>query len=353
MPRSSDVLSWSTLTAAINEMKSPQDFIKNRIFRRNVPVETRDVELSVLRRGRRMAPFVKRNGSALMTASGSEEFKLVRPAHIRIKRAVTTGELVEKRRAGTSIFPGADGIQQAIREFLAREQGMLLDDVTNSEEYLCAQAIRGSISYSNLDEESFQVDFQRSASHDITLTGADLWSAPTTAKPSRQFLAASKLINDDVSLVPDLVLMGEDAAAAFLETDEAKALLRGFNNNLMLGSIDLTAQFQESGAMYLGTYTQSVQIWTYGRSITLPDGTVFPLVRPDRVEFISTSPAAQHTVYYGAIEDVSLFEGRLLQAQRFSKSWIEQDPPARMLLVESNPLPCLRRPDSTVSIKVV
>ena len=353
MPRSSDVLSWSTLTAAINEMKSPQDFLQNKFFRQIVPVPTRDIELSVLRRGRRMAPFVKRNGAALMVTGGTEEFKIVRPPHIRIKRPINAGELVEKRRAGSSIFPGADGVRAAMEEFMAREQGFMLDDVTNTEEWLCAQAIRGSISYSVADEESFVVDFGRDASHDVTLTGADLWSAPTTASPSAVFLAASKLMNDDVSLVPQIALMGEDAAAAFLKTDEAKALLRGFNNNLVMGSIDLTAQFQESGAMYLGTYTNSIQVWTYGRSIIKPDGTSEKLIRADRVEFLTMSPAAQMVRYYGAIEDVGLFNGDLLQSQRFSKSWIEQDPPARQLLVESNPLPCLRRPDATVSYKVV
>lgn len=352
MPRSADVLSWSTLTASINEMKAPQSFLKNRVFRRDVMVPTRDIELSVLRRGRRVAPFVKRNGAALMTVGGTEEFKNVRPAHIRIKRPITSGELVEKRRAGSSIFPGQDGVQAAIREFMAREQGMLLDDVTNAEEYLAAQAIRGSISYSNLDEESFEVDFGRSASHDITLTGTDLWT-DAASKPQEQFLDASRLINDDVSLMPDLCLLGEAAADAFLKNAEVKDLLRGFNNNLVLGSIDLTQQFQESGAMFLGTFVHGIQVWTYGRSLTLPDGSSFPLIRTDRAEFISTSASAQHTTYYGAIEDVQLFEGRLLMARRFSKSWIEQDPPARQLLVESNPLPCMRRPDSTVSIKVV
>lgn len=352
MPQSSDVLSWSTLTASINEMKSPQDFIKNRVFRRDVMVPTRDIELSVLRRGRRIAPFVKRNGAALMTVGGTEEFKTVRPAHIRIKRPITSGELVEKRRAGSSIFPGEGGVRAAIREFMAREQGFLLDDVTNSEEYLCAQAIRGSIAYSNLDEESFEVNFGRSASHSITLSGADLWT-DAASTPQDEFELASELINDDVSLVPDICLLGKEAAAAFLKNAEVKDLLRGFNNNLVLGSIDLTQQFQESGAKFLGTFVSGIQVWTYGRKVTLPDGSSFDLVRPKFAEFISTSPSAQHTVYYGAIEDVNLFEGQLLMAKRFSKSWVEQDPAARQLLVESNPLPTMRRPDSTVSIQVV
>jgi hypothetical protein len=45
--------------------------------------------------------------------------------------------------------------------------------------------------------------------------------------------------------------------------------------------------------------------------------------------------------------------GRVLQSRRFSKSWEVEDPSARMLLVESNPLPVMRRPGATVSYSVL
>jgi hypothetical protein len=45
--------------------------------------------------------------------------------------------------------------------------------------------------------------------------------------------------------------------------------------------------------------------------------------------------------------------GQVLSSKRFSKSWEVEDPSARMLLLESNPMPVMRRPNATVSIQVV
>lgn len=351
MPTSADVLSWSTLTQAVNERKAPNDFLKNQVFRRNVAVPTRNIELSFLRRGRKIAPFVKRDGQALMVSGGTEEFRIVKPPHIRIKKAMTPSELLDKRRAGSVIHIDAGGIQAAMRQFMADELGMMMDDITNSEEYLCALALRGAISYSAVDESAFTVTFPRSASHVVTLAGADLWSAASTATPASDFLTAAQLISDDASLSATDVILGANAADAFLQTAEVKARLN--TQRVIVGNIDLTNQIAESGALFLGEYVHGIRVWRYARQVEVA-GVATDLIRPDYAEFIANVPAAQFVTYYGAIEDMqAIGAGRVLQSPRFSKSWEEEDPSARMILVESNPLPCLRRPDATVSMKVV
>ncbi len=350
MPTSADVLSYSTLTPAVNEMKSPNSFLKNYLFSRNEPVPTRNIELSFIRRGRKIAPFVERNGAAIMTAGRNEEFLVVQPPHIRVKRPMTPSELLNKRRPGTVIFPGADGIATAMRAYIASELEMLNDDATNSEEYLAALAIRGAISYTSEDEASFTVTFPRSASHEITLSGADLWSA-STSDPAADMLAAAQLVNDDVSLNVTDMILGADAADAFLSNASVIAKLDPLR--LATGTVDLTQQFQESGAMFLGTYVHGIRIWRYARQVEV-NGVSVDLIRPEYAELVARTPAAQFVTYYGAIEDMkAIGAGKVLQSQRFSKSWEEEDPSARMLLLETNPLPCMRRPDATVSMKVV
>lgn len=351
---SADVLSWSTLTPAVNEMKAPNSFLKNMFFSRSQTVPTRQIELSFLRRGRKIAPFVQRDGAGIMTSGRNEEFRVIQPAHIRVKRPMTPSELLNKRRAGSVIHIDAGGIQAAMRQYIADEMQMLMDDVDNSEEYLCAQALRGVISYSAADESSFTVTFPRSASHNVILTGGDLWSAASTAKPGQDFLEAGQLVNDDVSLNVTDVVLGADAADAFLACDEVKKDLN-VNTGVALktGNIDLNQQFQESGAMLLGTYVHGVRVWRYARQVEVA-GAAYDLIRPDYAEFVARTPAAQMLTYYGAIEDMkAIGAGQVLQSKRFSKSWEEEDPSARMLLVESNPLPCTRRPDAIVSMKVV
>jgi len=352
MPNSADVLSWSSLTPAVNEMKAPNSFLKNMLFSRDVPVPAKNIELSFLRRGRKIAPFVERCGEAIMTEGRTEGFAVVQPPHIRVKRPMTPCELLDKRRPGSVIFPGAAGIGAAMREYMASELAMLGDDVLNSEEYLCALALRGVIEYSVEDEASFKITFPRSASHDVVLTGADLWTA-STSSPRADFLAAAQLINDDVSLNATDVVLGADAADAFLADASSEVTTLLDVRRLITGSIDLTNQFSESGAMFLGTYVHGIRVWRYARQVEV-NGVAVDLIRPEYAEFFAATPAAQFVTYYGAIEDMrAIGAGRVLQSKRFSKSWEVEDPSARLLLVESNPLPCMRRPDASVSMKVV
>lgn len=353
MPASPDqatILHWATLTEAVNEMKSPNDFLMNNFFSQRRPVNTRSIEIDTIRRGRRIAPFVVRDAAGIMVEGRSEEFRTIEPPHIRIKRPMTPSELLNKRRAGSVIFPTIEAQQAAIREYMASEFQILMDDVTNSEEWLAANVLRGLVTYVSQDQAAFTITVPRLAAHTVTLTGGDLWTDPTSVVAQR-FLEASELVNDATSLNVTDAVMGTDAADAFLAHPEVEKKLDV--RRLQTGSIDLTSMFMASGALFLGEYVHGVRVWRYGRTVEV-NGTPEPLIRADYVEFIANQPAAEMRVYYGAIEDMrALGEGVVLASPRFSKTWEEEDPSARMLLVESNPLPWLRRPEATVSMKVV
>lgn len=352
MPNSADVLSWSTLTPVVNEMKAPNSFLKNMVFSRDITVPTRNIELSFLDRGRRIAPFVERNGQAIMTEGRDETFRVITPPHIRIKRPMTPSELLDKRRPGSVIFPGARGIAQAMREYIASELAMMSDDITNSEEYLSALALRAAVSYSVADEAAFTITFPRLAAHDFALGAGDRWNE-NTANMRGDFLTAAQLINDAVSLNCTDVIFGADAADAFLEDASGELAINLDTRRLITGSVDLTQQFAESGAMFLGTYVHGIRIWRYARQVDV-NGSATDLIRPKYAEFIARTPAAQFVTYYGAIEDMkAIGAGKVLQSKRFSKSWEVEDPSARLLLIESNPMPVMRRPNATVSIQVL
>ena len=350
MASSADVLHYTTLTEAINEQKAPNNFLKNRFFGRDITVPTRHIELSYTRRGRLIAPFVKRNGAAIMTVGRAESFANVEPPHIRIKRPMSPSDLMVNRRPGGVIFASGEDIGSAMRQYMADEMEMMLDDVTNSEEYLSALAIRGSITYAAQDEATFTVVSPRTATHDFALAGADRWDQ-TNSSPRKTFKTVMQLVNEDVGLGVTDVVMGADAAEAFLSNPESNTLLdvRRFNT----GTLDFNQQFQQDGALFLGTYVGGIMIWMYPRQVSV-GSTAVDLVRSKYAEFIARTPAAQFVTYYGAIEDMkAIGPGKVLQSKRFSKSWEEEDPSARMLLVESNPLPVMRRPDASCSVQVI
>lgn len=356
MPSSADILSPSSLTAAVNEVRSPLSFLKNTFYPTDQTVPTVDVELSVIRDGRSMAPFVKRDGAGIMVSGDSEDFKIVKPAHIRIKRPMSPSDLLDKRRAGFGIHMTASDLNAQMRAYLSREMSGMLRKIQNSEEWLCAQAIRGVINYAAEDGVSFSVDFGRSADMVVTLAGADLWTA-STSHPKTDFLAASELINDNSEGVATDVILGTEARDAFLDNAEVRSLLDVNPAFIKNGQLDLTQTIRDDGALMLGVYAHSVRVWSYARQVTLPDelgGATEALVRPKFAEFLWRSPEAERVVYYGGIRDMkAIGAGRVLEAKRFSKSWQVEDPSAQMLLIESNPLPCNRRPDTHVSMQVV
>lgn len=351
-------LKWASLTRAINEIKSPASFLKNMLYGVHNTYPTSAIELDFWRRGRMVAPFVKRGSPAFISKGHTEEFnQLTGFPHIRIKRPMKPTDLFDTRRPGTSIFIDSAGQSRAIAEYMAREMQNLDDDISNAEEYMVAQALRGQIAYSNLEEESFTITFPRSATHDITLTGTHLWT-DALSDPRLDFSTADKLTTDDVNLNVTDVILGDTAAEAFIANTKVSTQLNQNSpqpgNGLRVGSLDLTQAWGTNGAMLLSPNMFGKRVWRYSRKLLLADGTQYDLIRPDHAEFIAVSPAAEWELAYGPTIDFKAFgDSTPRMTERFSKSWEVEDPSVRWILAESNPLPWPRRPDASVSMKVV
>jgi hypothetical protein len=353
MPSSADILSPASLTAAVNEVRSPLSFLKNAFYGAEETKPTVDIELSVIRDGRSIAPFVKRDGAGVLVDGDSEDSRMVRPAHIRIKKPLSPSDLLDKRRAGFGIHQDASEMNRQMRAYLSRDMSSMLRKIANAEEYLCAQALRGSISYESEEHVSFDVDFGRDASLDFALAGADLWD-DAASKPAELFLQVSELINDLAEGQATDVVLGSLARDAFLANADVRSRLEWRPELIKQGQLDLSSSFRSDGALLLGTYVHGVRVWSYARQVSLPDGSSFDLIRPKYAEFVWASPEAERVVYYGAIRDMkAIGAGRVLEAKRFSKSWEVEDPSARMMLIESNPLPCNRRPNTSASVQVL
>lgn len=343
-------LKWSTMTAAVNEMKSPNQFLKSRFFSDHNPVSTEDIELSVLTKSRQMAPMIRKNGEALMVVGHGETFSTVSAPNIRIKRPFTPSELLFNRRPGTVIFPTTQEQLSALAQHVARDLQVMADMVTNTEEYLCAQAIRGVISYQQDDGESFTITFPKPAANNITPT--IFWddATPANVPLENHFRAVKKRFSDEVGLGVTDAIMGGDAAAAFLNVVKAQNI----QNQATVwnpGKIALAEQYSADGVLYLGNFC-GIDCWEYSRQADL-NGVATDMIRLKYVEFLSVNSASQRVLYYGAIPDMKALQGRNFQGERFSKSWEQEDPSCWIALLHSRPLPVPRRPGAMVSFKAI
>lgn len=339
-----DVLKWQSLTATVNETKSPNSFIKDLLFGVHQTFPTESVEIGLLTGGRSIAPFVRRDGEAIAVDGLGESFQTVGFPNISIKRPMTASELLFNRRPGSVIFPSKGQQLSAIEAHIARDMQRMSDLVTNSEEYLCSLALTGDINYTATDGAHFQVDLQKSSGNDIN--ASTVWSDEANAKPSVDFTAAKRIINSAHSLPTTHCIMDQTSSTEFVRIQEVKDLLD--NRRLLAGDIDLQRQFEASGALFLGMF-MGVACWEYARTVDV-NGVDTKLIRAGTAEFVSAVPAADNVLYYGAISDMKALEGRLFQGERFSKSWQIEDPSQQIVLVKSRPLPVMRRPDSVVSL---
>jgi len=345
-------LNWASLTTAVNEIKSPNQFIKRRFFPDHEPVHTEDIEIGLFSGTRRIAPFVRKGAAAIMVAGHGESFSTVQAPNIRIKRPFHPNVLAFTRRPGTPIFSSGAGMQNtAIRQHIARDTQIMADMITNAEEWLCAMALRGQINYSVADEETYQITFPRLNTHNMTV--AVFWNE-ANPKPQANIMTAKRLIADAVGLGISDAICGSEAASTIvglLETNSAFAALLD-NKGVSVGGMTLTEQYSDDGVLYMGRIA-GINFWEYSRSAEL-SGVATDLIRPKYIEFIAGSRAAQRTLYYGAVPDFDANEGTgLFVGERFSKSWKEKDPSYLVHLTHSRPLPVPRRPNATLSMKVV
>lgn len=364
MPETIDLLHWSSMTAAINEIKSPNRFLQRALFSREQTLPTETMELSTLVRGREMAPMVKADGEGVLVGGHTATFATVTAPNIRIKMAMTPSELLYKRRPGSVIFNNSGGIQAAINEYMARELQGMADLITNRVEYMCSQLLHdGSIRYSVSDQENFTITFPRD------LTDAQ-WKTFWTTPPSGNFwndaTVTNRKILEDIhavkrimtyhhSLNPTLAICGSEAADVLmnqLREDPTFVQSALDTRDVTVGNVNLTSFYDEDGVIPLGRLS-GIPFVEYARQATDETGSVVDMIDPKYIHFVHAGPAADHRMYYGAISDNKLLGGRRFQTRRFSKTWEVEDPSAIMMLTTTRPLPVLRRPNSIVSLKVV
>lgn len=341
-----DITGWAALTSLVNELKSPNQFIRRLVFSSEELLAAETFEVPILIGDRVVSPFARRTGEAIEVTRYREQRLNVTTTHIRVKRHLEPSEMILDRQIGGSIFVDEGDVLAGAEAEVAKVSQRLNDMITEAEEYLSAQAIRGTISYEVDEEEAFELVFPRSASHDVTLT--DFWDT-AAGLPSDTFLQAKQLHSVDVGLAVTHCLLGSEATTAFLQNDEVRALLD--IRNISAGQVTFNEQFNQDGAIFLGNFS-GVAVWSYTRQTTVA-AAAFDLVRPKYAEFLSVLPAAENTMYYGPITDITALQGRAIRRRRFSKSWVQEDPSVWWQLATSRPLPVLRRPDSTSSFKVV
>lgn len=352
-----DMFETRTMLAAVEEMHRPSMFLRDTFFPVDTPSDTATLDIDIIKGGMTLAPFCSPIAEGKVMYRNGFTTRTVKPGYIKVKIPTTAGDILT-RTPGATIYEKNQSVEQRAAALLGRDMAMVMDNLDRREEWMAAQALdSGTVSitfYGESENQSYDIDFGMSGTHKVTLTGTDLWNDPES-DPFGLLAAKSSIIRQDSGLSPNILVLGSDAAAAFIAKYTNK---EGASSALDMRAVDMgeikPAELS-SGVSYLGRIRYPglyVDVYTcedtYKHEVT---GVVTPFV-PVKKAWLGTTRSANRT-QYAVIQDIEAIDGGQAAVARFPKSWVEKDPAVRWLMVQSAPLPTLKQPDAFMSISVL
>jgi hypothetical protein len=338
MPTSNpNIYDTNVLIQVVSNLKLAQNFLLDKFFPNIITSDTEYVSIDVDIGKRRMSPFVSPLVEGKLVESRRYQTNTFKPAYIKDKRAPDLRKPV-RRMIGERI----GGELSAAEREMANLQFELADqiDMLNRRlEWMAAQAlIGGTVTISGDGFPTTLIDFGRDSSLTVALASGAKWTQAnigTDASPG----TVSPTTNLDTWAVQILKLSGAVATDVVFTTSAWHAFLldpvlkraNWYPNQGGSNAVELGTQIQR-GAVSKGRWG-NYNLWLYNdwyvddnnvEQPMLPDGTVL-LCGPDMMG----------TRAFGAILDPAFNYGPLAYAP---KSWLNEDPAQRFLLMQSAPI---------------
>lgn len=349
-----DIFDTRTMLEAVEQMKRPSTFLRDKFFPQAPAVDTETVDVDIIKGKRRMAPFVSPLAEGKPVEALGFSSSAIKPGYIKPKKPTTAEQLLH-RSPGATIYQGNETIEQRAQKRLGQDLAELMDMIDRREEWMAAKALdAGAVTMKIKGETTDKVvtvDFLMPASHKVTLAGVDLWSDTANSDPIAKLRAWAQVIRQDSGLSPDALILGTDAATAYMNHPKVQK----FMDMRAVDAGEIRPAELPNGVSYVGRIKAPglfVDVFTYDDWYVDEDsGTEAPFV-PVKKAWLGCTRAANKTLY-AVIQDVEAIEGGQAAVPRFPKSWVTKDPAVRWAMVQSAPLTALLQPDAFVSAQVL
>ena len=322
-----NIFDTAVLNKVVAGLPAPAPFLLNSFFQTIQTEQSEEIHFDVDSGRRRLAPFVSPVVAGQVVQSQGYTTQSFKPAYIKDKRVFDASRPFKRaigERIGGALAP-EERLQLALARDLSDQLGML----TRRQEVMAAEVLRtGKITVEGDLYPRVVVDFGRHA--DLTpsaLTSTARWGQ-SAAKPLENLQDWSLAVTKHSGATASTVIMDAKSYAAFAADPAVKELLDRFR-----GQDALNPTVLGEGGRFMGSLG-NFDIWVYAGWYEHPTTGALTPYLPDGTVII-TSPDLEGVRAYGAIKD----ETAGFQALPFySKSWIEQDPAVRYLLLQSAPL---------------
>lgn len=331
-----DLFKYQTMLRVLEIAKKPKSFLRNNFFSQVEQSMTEQVLIDVVEGKRRTAVYVRPKMAAKVIDRIGYKTNAYTPPYVKMKMDCRAEDFLN-RLPGETIFSGGATPMSRAAQRVGEDLVTMDDMISRLEEFQCASLIQTG-AYNIIGEGVNEVvDFVLDASHNLSLTGTARWDQ-TASLPLNNLRTWKRLIAKDSGETATDVIFGQDVYDAFINNTQVKALgdLLWMN---VVGNLNPEADYgaEGSGVTFMGRIASlGLNVWTYDEWYIDPaTGTETKMIDAENVVMLSKNMrSARH---YGAIRDLKAN----FAVPRFPKSWEEEDPSVRWLMVQSAPMMAL------------
>jgi len=347
-----DIYTPQVMVPAIEKMPRAGNFLRTLFLGPEVTHPTRDIAIDISTGSRIVAPYVSplREGK-VMNKDGYSTNKIRLP-YVKFKYDITAVDAA-KRSIGENPFapisPAARS-EKLMNKFLAEGN----DAIERLLELQTAQGlVTGKVTALGTDDSdldwSLEIDFQRAAGQTIVKGVGTEWSVDTV-NPMDDLRAWQAMAHKSSFRLPKEVVMGSEALESFINNPNIDKLL---DNRRIEGNMMNISEFDGmSGVRPIGSIG-GFNIYEYVQSYTHPQtGADTDMIPAKQVILGTRASDTRNAINFGAIEDVTVSPTGPMELRVLPKSWVDQDPPVRWLMLQTSPLATFHEPNAFVSAQV-
>ena len=336
-----DIFSTHVLNREVEHLERPASFLLDTFFPSIQTEESEEIHFDIDKSKPRLVPFVSPLVEGKVVSAEGFETRSFKPAYVKDKRRFDPNAPLKRligETIGGSLAP-MNRREAALNRALTNQ----VENLTRREEVMAAEALRtGKITVAGEDYPTQVIDFQRDTELTVALTGGQRWGE-TGVNVLDDIENWAGLVQIKSGAAARTVVMDPLAWRVFKNDVKVERLLelrRGTGNTL---NIDPMIRGQGNDkARYVGS-VGDFDFWVYNDAY-VDDAGVSRNMLPDYTVILSSQGLLEGTRCYGVIQD----EKAGYRASRyFTKSWLEEDPALRWLLMQSAPLLVPYRPNAS------
>ena len=295
----------AVLLAAYKEQKAPNTFLQNRYFPDGTVFTTAQVLVEYKDGNQKLAPFVSPEIGGKVVRRDGYEANAYKPALIAPKRALTIDNLTQKG-FGEALYGELTPEERALK-ITADDLTEMDEMIVRRHEQMCAQVLQeNALTMNHYGDDNKLVETKKieyfNGVNEAVYTSSAKWNT-ADADIVGEVAAIAKILTKRGLPATDVIL-GSEAADAFLNNEKIQKLLD--NRNYNIGSVDPTENYPE--ATFLGVINckgRKMNFIQYDATYEDEKGVDTPYIDPKTI--IVTAPNCGVT-NYGAISQINFGE---------------------------------------------